>query len=101
MAERVRRAREDLHAELARPARGAGVAGRGELPARFERPRASASARALLARGLAVRPGATFPGLGPEYLRVTVREPEANLRLAAALAEALAAPSPRLAGALG
>ncbi|MDX6647607.1 MAG: histidinol-phosphate aminotransferase [Miltoncostaeaceae bacterium] len=44
----------------------------------------------LLERGLAVRPCHTFPGLGPDHLRVTVRRPEANRRLAAALAEVIA-----------
>jgi histidinol-phosphate aminotransferase len=45
---------------------------------------------ALLQRGVAVRPASTFPGLGPDHLRVTVRAPAANARLVAALAEALA-----------
>jgi len=44
-------------------------------------------ARALRERGIAVRPAASFPGLGPSYLRVTARAPEQNARLAAALTE--------------
>jgi histidinol-phosphate/aromatic aminotransferase/cobyric acid decarboxylase-like protein/adenosyl cobinamide kinase/adenosyl cobinamide phosphate guanylyltransferase len=44
----------------------------------------------LLERGFAVRPAHTFPGLDPDHLRVTVREPDANARLVAALGEALA-----------
>jgi len=44
----------------------------------------------LLERGLAVRPCHTFPGLSADHLRVTVRHPDANRRLVAALGEALA-----------
>lgn len=43
----------------------------------------------LLDRGVAVRPS-TFPGLGPDYLRVAVRDPLANDRLVAALQAVLA-----------
>jgi histidinol-phosphate/aromatic aminotransferase/cobyric acid decarboxylase-like protein/adenosyl cobinamide kinase/adenosyl cobinamide phosphate guanylyltransferase len=46
---------------------------------------------ALRARGIAVRAAASFPGLGPGYLRVTARDPSANERLATALAEAVSA----------
>ncbi|MCA1689082.1 MAG: aminotransferase class I/II-fold pyridoxal phosphate-dependent enzyme, partial [Actinobacteria bacterium] len=45
---------------------------------------------ALRARRIAVRPAASFPGLGPGHLRVTARDPRSNALLAAALAEALA-----------
>ena len=44
---------------------------------------------ALLRRGIAVRPGATFPGLTPDHLRVAVRGAEANARLVRGLEEAL------------
>jgi histidinol-phosphate/aromatic aminotransferase/cobyric acid decarboxylase-like protein/adenosyl cobinamide kinase/adenosyl cobinamide phosphate guanylyltransferase len=44
-------------------------------------------ASALRERGIAVRPAASFPGLGPSYLRLTARAPEQNARLVAALAE--------------
>ncbi len=44
---------------------------------------------ALRARGIAVRPAASFPGLGPGHLRITARDPERNARLTAALAEAV------------
>jgi histidinol-phosphate aminotransferase len=44
----------------------------------------------LLERGLAVRPCHTFPGLSADHLRVTVRRPDANRRLVAALGEAIA-----------
>ena len=47
-------------------------------------------ARALRARGIAVRPAASFPGLDERHLRLTTRDPAANARLATALAEELA-----------
>lgn len=40
---------------------------------------------ALAARGLAVRPCHTFPGLTPDHLRVAVRDPADNQRLVDAL----------------
>jgi histidinol-phosphate/aromatic aminotransferase/cobyric acid decarboxylase-like protein/adenosyl cobinamide kinase/adenosyl cobinamide phosphate guanylyltransferase len=43
----------------------------------------------LRAAGIAVRPAASFPGLDGRHVRVTARDPAANARLAAALAEAL------------
>jgi histidinol-phosphate/aromatic aminotransferase/cobyric acid decarboxylase-like protein/adenosyl cobinamide kinase/adenosyl cobinamide phosphate guanylyltransferase len=46
---------------------------------------------ALSERAIAVRPAASFPGLGPNHLRITAREPAANARLAAAIEEAVAA----------
>jgi histidinol-phosphate/aromatic aminotransferase/cobyric acid decarboxylase-like protein/adenosyl cobinamide kinase/adenosyl cobinamide phosphate guanylyltransferase len=46
---------------------------------------------ALRERAVAVRPAASFPGLGPGHLRITARTPEQNARLVAALEEALAA----------
>jgi histidinol-phosphate aminotransferase len=45
---------------------------------------------ALAARGVAVRPCDSFPGLGPDHLRVAVRDPADNRRLVQALREALA-----------
>ena len=44
---------------------------------------------ALRARGVAVRRGDTFPGLGPAWFRVAVRGGQARERLLAALADAL------------
>ncbi|GAY10516.1 L-threonine 3-O-phosphate decarboxylase [Pseudonocardia sp. N23] len=44
----------------------------------------------LRAGGIAVRRGDTFPGLGPDHVRVAVREPRVAALLAAALREALA-----------
>jgi histidinol-phosphate aminotransferase len=42
----------------------------------------------LLARGISVRPAQSFPGLGPNHIRVAVRTGLDNKRLVAALAEA-------------
>ena len=42
---------------------------------------------ALRERRIAVRAAASFPGLGPSYIRVTARAPQENERLVAALAE--------------
>lgn len=44
----------------------------------------------LRERGIAVRRGDTFPGLGPEWFRVAVREPGAHRVLTGALGELLA-----------
>jgi histidinol-phosphate aminotransferase len=44
----------------------------------------------LRERGIAVRPAASFPGLDARHVRITAREPAANARVAAALAEAVA-----------
>jgi histidinol-phosphate aminotransferase len=48
-------------------------------------PGAAARAAQLREQGIAVRPCESFPGLGPDHLRVTVRDPAAHGRLAAAL----------------
>jgi histidinol-phosphate/aromatic aminotransferase/cobyric acid decarboxylase-like protein/adenosyl cobinamide kinase/adenosyl cobinamide phosphate guanylyltransferase len=50
---------------------------------------------ALRERRIAVRPAASFPGLGPGDLRVTARTPPENERLVAALAEAVGARAPQ------
>jgi histidinol-phosphate/aromatic aminotransferase/cobyric acid decarboxylase-like protein/adenosyl cobinamide kinase/adenosyl cobinamide phosphate guanylyltransferase len=47
-------------------------------------------ARALKDAGIAVRPAASFPGLGMSHLRITAREPAANARLLTALQGAVA-----------
>jgi histidinol-phosphate aminotransferase len=44
----------------------------------------------LRARGYAVRRGDTFPGLGPDHLRIAVRDPAVGDGFVAALAEVLA-----------
>jgi len=51
----------------------------------------------LRRRGIAVRRGDTFPGLGPTWIRVAVRDPAATDRLLAALQELIMGdtPSPR------
>lgn len=46
---------------------------------------------ALRERGIAVRPAASFPGLGPGHLRITARSAPENERVARALAEAVGA----------
>jgi histidinol-phosphate/aromatic aminotransferase/cobyric acid decarboxylase-like protein/adenosyl cobinamide kinase/adenosyl cobinamide phosphate guanylyltransferase len=48
-----------------------------------------ATVAALRARGLAVRPAASFPGLGSGHIRLTARDAERNARLVEALAEAI------------
>lgn len=48
-------------------------------------------AAALRGAGIAVRPAASFPGLGAAHLRLTARGPAENRRLAEALATAVAA----------
>lgn len=45
--------------------------------------------QALNARGIAVRPAATFPGLSSDYLRVAVRTPEDNEQLVRAVRASL------------
>jgi histidinol-phosphate/aromatic aminotransferase/cobyric acid decarboxylase-like protein/adenosyl cobinamide kinase/adenosyl cobinamide phosphate guanylyltransferase len=42
---------------------------------------------ALRERAIAVRPAASFPGLGPGHLRITARAPQANARLVEAIEE--------------
>jgi histidinol-phosphate aminotransferase len=55
----------------------------------LETPVADLRAR-LLNRGFAVRRGETFPGLGPTWIRVAVRDPATSDRFTAALAAAVA-----------
>ena len=45
---------------------------------------------ALRRRGFAVRRGDTFPGLGPDWFRAAVRDPDTSTRFAEALTEVLA-----------
>jgi histidinol-phosphate aminotransferase len=49
----------------------------------------------LRARGIAVRRGDTFPGLGPSWLRVSVRDRPTNDRVVAAFRAALTRPHDR------
>ncbi|MBA0050477.1 threonine-phosphate decarboxylase [Streptomyces sp. AJS327] len=69
---------------------GLSVAGLPEGPFVLVRhPRAAWLRSALRERGFAVRRGDTFPGLGPEWLRLAVRDRETTGRLVAALARLL------------
>ena len=51
---------------------------------------------ALRESGFAVRRGDTFPGLGPSWIRIAVREPQVSRRLLQAIAAILAAVDPAL-----
>jgi histidinol-phosphate/aromatic aminotransferase/cobyric acid decarboxylase-like protein/adenosyl cobinamide kinase/adenosyl cobinamide phosphate guanylyltransferase len=87
-AERARVEREDLAARLASIDRlrtwpAAANYCLVEVP---DGPRVTA---ALRAEGIAVRPAASFPGLGAGHLRLTARSPEENARLARALRAAV------------
>jgi histidinol-phosphate aminotransferase len=89
-AERAQADREDLAARLA------ALPGVRSWPAAanfllVEVPDGPAVLAALHERRIAVRPCASFPGLGPDHLRVTARTLVENERLALALAEAVAA----------
>jgi histidinol-phosphate/aromatic aminotransferase/cobyric acid decarboxylase-like protein/adenosyl cobinamide kinase/adenosyl cobinamide phosphate guanylyltransferase len=86
-AERARAEREDLAARLA------ALPGVRTWPAAanfvlVEVPDGPAALAALREQRIAVRPCASFPGLGANHLRVTARAPEQNARLACALGEA-------------
>jgi histidinol-phosphate/aromatic aminotransferase/cobyric acid decarboxylase-like protein len=52
-------------------------------------PDGPALVEALRARDIAVRPAASFPGLGQDHIRIAVRPPADNARLLAALQEVL------------
>jgi histidinol-phosphate aminotransferase len=87
-ADRVTAQRDDLHARLA-AIDGLRV---WPSPANFVLARVADGpgvVAALRAERIAVRPAGSFPGLGPGHLRITARDPDANARVAAALAEAL------------
>jgi histidinol-phosphate/aromatic aminotransferase/cobyric acid decarboxylase-like protein/adenosyl cobinamide kinase/adenosyl cobinamide phosphate guanylyltransferase len=89
VAERAARARERLRGDLERlPGVRTWPSAANFLLARV--PDGESVHASLLARGIAVRPARTFPGLTPDHLRVTVRDEAANARLATALREALA-----------
>jgi histidinol-phosphate/aromatic aminotransferase/cobyric acid decarboxylase-like protein/adenosyl cobinamide kinase/adenosyl cobinamide phosphate guanylyltransferase len=49
--------------------------------------------QALRERRIAVRPAASFPGLDERHVRITARDPEANARLAQAIAAAVGVPA--------
>lgn len=90
-AEQVARDRSHLLARLGEfePA-GLSVHGSPQAPFVLVRhPRADALREDLRSLGLAVRRGDTFPGLGPQWLRIAVRDEECTDRLAGALRELL------------
>ena len=87
-AERVAAEREDLAARLR------AIPGVRTWPANanfclVEVPDGPRMTAALRDCGIAVRPAAGFPGLGPNHLRITARAAEDNARLAEALATAV------------
>jgi histidinol-phosphate/aromatic aminotransferase/cobyric acid decarboxylase-like protein/adenosyl cobinamide kinase/adenosyl cobinamide phosphate guanylyltransferase len=89
IAERVAAERDDLARRL-----GA-VSGLRSWPsaANFclvQAPDGPALVAALRARSIAVRPAASFPGLGPQHVRLTARAPQRNALLVAAIEAALA-----------
>jgi L-threonine-O-3-phosphate decarboxylase len=57
-------------------------------------PDGAAARSGLAERGIAVRRADTFPGLGPDHLRVAVRRPDDNRRLVVALRQVLEAAVP-------
>jgi histidinol-phosphate/aromatic aminotransferase/cobyric acid decarboxylase-like protein len=84
VAARVTREREDLARRLG------GVAGVRTWPSStnfclVEVTDGAGVAARLRDRGIAVRPAASFPGLGPDHLRITARGPALNARLVAGL----------------
>lgn len=87
-AERAQRERRDL-AERLRAIPGVRVWPGAANFCLIEVPDGRQVVRALRDRAIAVRPAASFPGLGADHLRVTARDPDANARLAATLAEVL------------
>jgi histidinol-phosphate/aromatic aminotransferase/cobyric acid decarboxylase-like protein/adenosyl cobinamide kinase/adenosyl cobinamide phosphate guanylyltransferase len=89
-AERASAEREDLADRLA------GIARMRRWPSSanyclVEVPDGPLVTRSLRDDGIAVRPAASFPGLGAGHLRLTARTPEENARLAASLRRAVEA----------
>jgi histidinol-phosphate aminotransferase len=88
IAEQVAAERDDLAARLA------AVPGLRTWPSAanfclIEVADGAALVAALRGRAIAVRPAASFPGLGPGHVRLTARAPHANALLVAAIEEAL------------
>jgi histidinol-phosphate/aromatic aminotransferase/cobyric acid decarboxylase-like protein/adenosyl cobinamide kinase/adenosyl cobinamide phosphate guanylyltransferase len=89
-SERARSEREDLLGRLA------AIPGMRTWPGTsnfclVEVPDGPAVLHALREQSIAVRPAASFPGLGSGHLRITARDPAANERLASTLSQAVAA----------
>jgi histidinol-phosphate/aromatic aminotransferase/cobyric acid decarboxylase-like protein len=89
-AERAAAEREDLVRGLARIARLRSWPSSTNF-CLVEVPDGARVARALRESRIAVRPAASFPGLGPAHLRITARGPAENARLVVALEAAVAA----------
>ncbi|HEX6674224.1 MAG TPA: Rv2231c family pyridoxal phosphate-dependent protein CobC [Actinomycetes bacterium] len=88
VAERVAAAREELVRALGRLP-GVRVWPSAANFLLLQVPAGPAVRSGLAGRGIAVRPADSFPGLGPDYVRVAVRSPEDNRRLATTLREVL------------
>jgi L-threonine-O-3-phosphate decarboxylase len=88
VAERVAAAREELVRALGRLP-GVRVWPSAANFLLLQVPAGPAVRSGLAERGIAVRPADSFPGLGPDYVRVAVRSPEDNRRLATTLREVL------------
>lgn len=94
LAERIGRARADLAARLQRiPGLELWQSEANFLLLRV--PDGPHVVQQLRARGIAVRPARSFPGLGDDHLRIAVRRDAENRRLVQALAESLAAGAQR------
>ncbi len=90
IAERVTAERDDLAARLA-PLSGLRSWSSATNFVLVEVADGPALVAALRACDIAVRPAASFPGLGANHIRLTARDPERNARLVAAIEHVLAA----------
>jgi histidinol-phosphate aminotransferase len=88
VAERVASAREELVRALGRLP-GVRVWPSAANFLLLQVPAGPAVRSGLAERGIAVRPADSFPGLGPDYVRIAVRSPEDNRRLVTTLGEVL------------
>ena len=89
-ADQIAPARDDLIARLAALGLPAVEPARAPFVLVDTRPLGPGAPRAALAaQGFAVRRGESFPGLGPTWIRLAVRDPATHAALAAALAELL------------
>jgi len=88
LAERARSERDDLVARLTAIPHVRVWSGAANF-CLVEVPDGPSVLAALRERSIAVRPAASFPGLGPNHLRITARDAEGNERFARALHEAV------------